>query len=381
MLSGNNMNHTSKITVSIWLVFGLAMIIFADHHRTVSIEYWQAAHHWLAQQPLYNHSGRGFIYLPQSALLYTPLALLPLAWSEAIWRILSVTVFVWGLFRLTPLFTPEIPQKRQAVLLLIVSLPLLLLGFDSVRNGQMHLLMTGLLMSATAYISQKQWLKATFLITLGFFLKPTAVVFLLLVMGVFPVETGLYFLLWGLIFMLAPFLTQSWHYVAGQYSACITMLETVARTGGPQDWAQFFNLPAQFGWQMAPYTQTVVRVIAAGICLLAALGIKYRRNLGETALWLLMLSMVYLMLFNPRTENNDYIMLAPVIGFGLFHSLVNRKFYCLGYLALLIAGLLSSYYLSNLFPHHRNWGAPLMAVLLLIYLAKRDMIGFYRVSL
>lgn len=360
------------LTWGIWLLFTLGIIFFANHHRTVSINYWLAAQHWLAQQPLYQNNGKGFIYLPQSAILYLPLAKLPFALSEAIWRILSLSVFAWGLFRFTPLLT----VSAKAQVFLGLTLLAILLCFDSARNGQMHLLTTGLLMLATVAISQTRWRKATFLIVLAFFLKPTAIVFLLLTAGIFFAETGIYFIGWGLLFMLLPFFTQAWHYVISQYLACITMLQIAAQVGSAQDWAQFFNLIAQTGWEMPYFLQTIVRMTVAYLFLLLGYFIKKRCSLPETAVWLLMLAMEYLMLFNPRTENNDYMMLTPVLAYCLVNSMNLKKIYHLGFLLVITLGLIGSYYVSNLFPGHHNWSAPLMGVLLLGYLLRYDILAF-----
>ena len=80
-----------------------------------------------------------------------------------------------------------------------------------------------------------------------FFLKPTAVVFLLLIAVVYFKETWKYFSVWIMLFMLTPFATQSADYVVSQYVACLEMLKIASTLGHPQDWAQFFNLIAQMG--------------------------------------------------------------------------------------------------------------------------------------
>lgn len=366
------MPGAEKLAWALWLIFTLIMIIFANHHRTVSINYWQAGNQWLAAHPLYKDNGRGFLYLPQSAVLYAPLTIMSFVWSEAIWRLISIGFFALGLFRLTPLLVGR-DEKRLPVFFLLLTVLALPLCFDCVRNGQMHLLITGLMMLATSFISQKQWSKATFLITLAFFLKPTALVFLLLILGVFTAETWAYFLLWGFFFMLLPFLTQSWSYVISQFSACLTMLKVAAVTGSLQDWAQIFNLVSQTGWEIPYSLQTIVRMIVAFIFLVVGYLIKKRQSLSSTAVWMLMLSMIYLLLFNPRTENNDYMMLIPVLGYCFINSIMNKKFYRLAFLTLVTTGIICSYYISNIFFDHRNWAAPLMGVLIFIYLGATSM--------
>src|SRR5437588_593427 len=111
--------NLNKIAWGLWLTFSLCTVLFADHQRTVSFRYWITANHWLAEQPLYQNNGRGFIYLPQSAVLYTALAKLPFALSEAVWRLLSLSLFSWGLYRFTALLTDQQPHKLPGFFLLL----------------------------------------------------------------------------------------------------------------------------------------------------------------------------------------------------------------------------------------------------------------------
>jgi alpha-1,2-mannosyltransferase len=358
------------ITLLIWGIFTLSIVIFANHHRTASFTLWDAAQRWMAQLPLYLGTGKGFIYLPHTAILYTPFILPSFAWSEALWRLLSMAVFTWGFFELMtiiPVYN-TMSRQRQNILLLILTPLILLLCLDCIRNGQIHLLMTGLLMWATVNISRRQWLMATFLITLSFFLKPTAIVLLLLTAGVFPLETLLYFLMWITIFLLLPFLTQSWHYAASQYASWAHSLTIISSLGKTHEWPQFFNLFDQVGLDFSQKTQHLIRIVVALIVLGTGRWIKKHQNLNETSLWILMLSMIYLMLFNPRNENNDYMMLAPIILYGVIQTVANNKFYQLSFLIIVSVGLIARYYISKLFAGHHNWGAPLMTMLLLAYL-------------
>ena len=159
-------NH---VAFAIWIIFSAAILIFVAQHRTVSINYWMAARHWLTQSPLY-HNGVGFIYLPQSAIIYSLLTFFPFVLSEKIWRMISVAIFIWGFFRYLDLCAELLnAQKYAKSLFLWLSILAIPLCFDSIRNGQMHLMMTGLMMLATSAIHQKKWLLATFLISLSFF--------------------------------------------------------------------------------------------------------------------------------------------------------------------------------------------------------------------
>ena len=54
---------------------------------------------WVAGKNMYNGTGRGFIYLPQAAILYVPFAMLPVPLGGLLWRAISLSVFaVWAYF-------------------------------------------------------------------------------------------------------------------------------------------------------------------------------------------------------------------------------------------------------------------------------------------
>jgi alpha-1,2-mannosyltransferase len=362
------MNRTFKITILLWLLYAIIMIFFVGHHRTVSINYWLAANQWIAERPLYSNNGIGYIYLPQSAILYALLTPLSFDRSEELWRILSLSVFIWGLLRISELISALTAHKLKTSFL-VLSLIAFPLCFDSVRNGQAHLMVTGLMMLATYSISKERWQQAAFLTALALFIKPTAIVYLLLVSTVFFSDIGLYLLLWIAGFMFLPFLTASGTYVISQYIDFSHMLVNAANLGHSQDWAQIFNLISQSGWEMPHFFQNLTRLLVALLVLVTAYLIKNKARLANTSLWILMLAMVYLMLFNPRTENNDYMMLTPVLGYCIIECIQNKKIFGLLFLLLLTFSLIDCFYISNLIPGHRNWAAPFMTVILAAWLA------------
>lgn len=350
-----------------WLLFTVAIIIFSDPHRTVSYNYWLAAQHWLTAQPLYSSNGKGFIYLPQSAIFYIPLAKLSFAVSEWFWKSFSLIAFGVGIGLIASQIAVVNRQSSQWIfgLLIVLAIPL---SFDSARNGQMHILMMALMMFTAVALTKKNWTIAGLLLIIAFFLKPTALVFLLLAAGLFFKKLWHGLLMFALLFLSLPFLTQSNEYVIQQYQAAMFMLSSSANLGTlhPQDWAQLFNLFSQFGWNIPMLWQNLIRLLAALIFLGWALRIKKSYDLPQTVLWWLSLSVIYLVLFNPRTENNDYVMLTPAIGFLISKAIEQRQKIILGILYLIPLGIIFSFYLSFLFPGHRNWAAPLMGMIFLV---------------
>src|SRR5687768_10391283 len=74
-----------------WLLWGvlflvIAVLIVRGDKRTVVNHYRAAAHAWMAGEPLYNDTGHGFLYLPSSAVLFVPFAMLPDVLGDIAWR-------------------------------------------------------------------------------------------------------------------------------------------------------------------------------------------------------------------------------------------------------------------------------------------------------
>jgi hypothetical protein len=167
------------------------------------------------------------------------------------------------------------------------------------------------------------------------------------------------------ILFAAPYLVQYPGYVTEQYRSSIGMLDKAATMGQTGDWPHLFSLASLVGVEIGAPWQTVLRAAAA----LATLGLSWRvrrcssssdncrdvarRELkvencklkiensapetdsafpcdhASTArseipdpkfeiniqqlLTLYALATVYLLLFNPRTENNSYLLLSPVM--------------------------------------------------------------------
>src|ERR1051325_7958766 len=108
--------------VVLWIgVFlGVAAYSYSSVHKaeatgdsikhTVSTVYWTAAKQWWGQQDMYGskeptQEGRhGFLYFPQAAVLFSPLAYLPVLGAEVLWRLLNLSMAAWALWRMCKVF-------------------------------------------------------------------------------------------------------------------------------------------------------------------------------------------------------------------------------------------------------------------------------------
>jgi hypothetical protein len=342
------------------LIVILATGILAGVNRSVTYQYVWAAEHWLYGDDLYEPGGRGFLYLPQAAILYIPFAVLPRVPSEIAWRILSVGVFAAGVFRLCRL-AESTSGARLFPLVTCVTIPL---AWSAARNGQATLIMAGLMMLAVHETAERRWSRGAAMLCLGVAFKPLTMVLALLVAANYrPIAGRLAFGI-GLLLVL-PYLTQDYDYVTAQYVACLDKLHTAAQAGIKRPWAQLFGMLETAGIVVPESAQTAVRIAGAGLTLFAAWLAQRRLPAPRVAVYLFSLSACYVLLFNPRTENNTYALVAPAIGvFCAEAFLAERNRLAGGILGLFAAGIVGSYEVGTRLTPQANhvWLAPLMCV-------------------
>ena len=350
-----------------WIIWGLlltivSIIIVCGNTKTVTPAYRQGATSWLQGTDLYLYEGEGFIYFPQAAVAFVPFALLPLEVSEILWRCLIIGIFTAGLWRLGGLARRE-GGHELFPLMTLVCVPMV---WSSLRNGQSTIPMTGLMMLATVDLADSRWWRATLWLSLGLIFKPLIIVFVLLTLALHP-PMRWRLLLGAIGVFLLPFLLQRTGYVWAQYAACLEMFSQANSIGNEKYYAQIFGMLRVAGIEIPSAWQNGARALAAvatlGVCYLA----KRRHSVVHAHLLLYALAAIYLMLFNPRTENNTYSHLAPA--FAVFGSQAllagQRRGLAIYYLCCALA-VLGSWEIGRLFV------PPLQAV----FLAPLGCLGF-----
>jgi hypothetical protein len=350
--------HAWWLWLALFLFIGMGICL--GDVRSVATHYSQAARDWGDGQPLYNGWGVGFIYFPQAAILHLPFGQLPRVPDEILWRALTIGVYALGLRRLCALSEQD-HHVRLFPLATCVSIPL---AFAAARNGQATLLMAGLLMLAEDDLVNRRWSRSAALLSLAIAIKPLALPLVLVLAAlhrplVWRVALGL------LTAAVVPYLTQDWRYVTDQYVECAAAMRIAASVGITTPWAHLFGLLEIAGLAIPVAVQTPLRA-AAGAAVLA-LTWRAQRRLPDhrSAIFLYSVTTTYLLLFNPRSENNTYAFLAPAIGIYCGEAFLVRRNWRRGTLYLLIAsGVLGSYELGKLIAPQAPpvWPAPLMAV-------------------
>ncbi|MBX9656198.1 DUF2029 domain-containing protein [bacterium] len=318
-------------------------VLLSKKHRSVITNYNLGAERWIEGAPLYDGTGEGFIYLPQSAILYTPWALLSETWREITFRWTGVAVYMIGLYAMCQLLFPN----HSLVAFGRASLCAVPMSYCAMRNGQATMLFTGVFLLSTTMLGRQQWAKSAALMILGFAVKPFMIVPILLSAAT-QSRMRLKLLFGMLVFALIPFLAQRWDYVMSQYPAAFAMLRDVDRLGhNTQLWCQVFGLLHQLGLGLGEQGQRMVQLVAA----IGTLGLCFwctRLPRARQAFYLFSLTATYLMLFNARNEMNTYALLGPAVGFVAVQAYLERNNVLWWQMAAVAIGATANYELGKL---------------------------------
>lgn len=305
-----------------WVLWVLAVMIvmmvvaFDPDDRTVTPNYRDAAVAWFHGEAMYQGLDdiHGFLYLPQAALIYAPVVPLAKSLGEPLGRALMTWFFVFGLFQLCRLEDREGGDGRM---FLIVTLACLPLAVGNIRNGQYNLLMGGAWMLAAATLGRGQWWRCALWLTLGVAIKPIGIVMLLLVGVVWwrSMAWRLAVCLAGML--LLPFVLQRPGYVAEQYGLFFRKLQTAGSPTIPE-WYDINGIIRNgLGITLPAKVLTGIRGVAAVATLGVVWLVSWRFDLRWAGVWTLIAAVMYLMLFNPRTEGPTFLMLMPVLGLAI----------------------------------------------------------------
>ena len=311
----------NRAAALLWLLTVLvAAIGGVAGHRTVTDVYHGAVEHWLSGQDLY---GGGFQYPPTFVLLFAPFHALPHAFGEYLWRGLSALLLAIGCWRLLGLQVTTPARRRR--LFLWLSLPVLLTAFDAFRNGQANVLFGALTVLGACALAGRSGAaprlnQAALLLTLACLIKPFGIVTMLLAVLAWPALAWRFAAL-ILLGLALPYLTAPADYVDQQYRLMASHLAAMshnpeARFADFNDLLRVLHLAVPPGWCLLLRAGAGLAFawIWAWAWLRARAGAASPSPTpagASPALTLYALSAAYLMLFNPMTEQNSYVIAAP----------------------------------------------------------------------
>jgi alpha-1,2-mannosyltransferase len=358
--------HDRLIGCVLWLTLIAAIIVIeaAGNLKSVTPAYTSGARNWLNGEDLYDGTGGGFIYLPLSALLYTPMVFAgegPTA--EIIWRVATIGSFAAALFFCSRMIESQIQIPCFATM----SGMGCILSFPAARNGQATLPMVALLVMAISTSVQEKYLRAGIASTLAILIKPLA----LPVIAVLAIIRPRLIPLVGLgclAVVLLPFLLAETLWVHRQNAGFIEVLQISREMQGSEAWATFFGLFNLLGSPVPRTTRLIVQAIAAFAVVIGCRTALKRLAPGIATLHIYTLTFTLLLLFSPRTENNTYACIVPSLVMVMACSACSTSNKWLpvaaGWLGL--CGLIGSYEIGRLLlPETRGvWLAPLTTILL-----------------
>ena len=349
------------------LIVGIIVAVQPDK-RTVTPEYRQASEKWWAgKESPYNMSQVGYLYLPQAAILYTPYQMLPKCIGEPLWRWTGLALLAAGLWRVAALIRPG----QQSRLFLGATLLVIPAALSSARNGQVNLPLAGLMLLSILALAGARWNMATLWLLLAVMLKPIALAPALLAAACYvPLRLRL---AGGLLLCLgAAYLHPDAAYVTGEYRH---FWEKFMLAGQPanQDFSDLFGMLWHWGIHPAPVVISGLRALAAGIALLLSLRVMqlFRRQSGLQALGVMLLASIYLMLFNPRTEENSYVMLAGFVALLAARDVLAGAPRSALLLSLFCLALAVENYGHPIFPLTKIWFKPCITALFFVILVGR----------
>ncbi len=308
---------------------GVCVMVAVDPvKRSVTPVFHLAAERWWAGGELYADV-RGYHYLPQFALLFAPFHALPVPVGDILWRAISVALVLWGIASLVGLVLPADTGRGFFYACLLALAPCL----GAVRNGQTNLAFGGLCLLLACFLAESSWKSAAVCLVALVVVKPLGLVLILLAPWVYrplirPLAIGL------AVLVALPFAFARPEYALAQYRAAG---EHLAGWSGTVEhrFADLTALLRTAGLAPNGVAALLLRVVAAiatlGLWLVAAA----RTREPWKAATLVLLSTIYLMLFNPMTEKNSYAIVAPIFAVSAVACLADERTRRFGWLLVL----------------------------------------------
>jgi len=303
----------AKAGVAVWigLLLALTIVTFAAPDRQSVLGYYRlgSAGFW-AGTPIYTPATSfGFMYLPTFAVAFTPFELFGERPGEALWRLVSAGLLTWSLWRCARRTAPPGRAFEAFGLALLVAA---MGSAAALQNGQSTTLLTAASLLAFEAAWERRPLEAAAWATLALIAKPLAIVAWLLVGATRPRTIPWLILLTGLAIAL-PYAVRPAPYVNSLYSDFGALMMNISpETNAP--WNDFRAPFGVVGLRIAPAAAYAIRALAALATLATVWGLSRAADPYRAVIAAAALACAYMLLFNPRTELNSYVMMAASFG-------------------------------------------------------------------
>lgn len=308
MRTSVNHNHWVRICLGSWVVYGLvlgALVLLQPYSHSLTPFYAEAAFNFWSAHVEELNALHGFYYLPVARLLFTPFAFAGIAVGGLLWWMVGYGLITLSAWQWARLLVPG-ERSRAFAMILVVTLPA---SAAVLRNGQFDAPTWALMALGAAAVGGGQWWRAAAALGFALAIKPNAIVAIMLI-GVIWLPVGLRLMPFIAVLLAIPYINPNWTYVNELYVSWIH--QTVDALPQPGRWNNLANALAYFGIDIPYQTMTFVWLVAAVATLVFGLATARQLPRIHAAFVVLMLTAVYLLLFNPRTEGSSYVGLALV---------------------------------------------------------------------
>lgn len=309
------MHPTQRLAIFFWVsVVGviLGRVAFSAHMPpSVVPVYFSAAYRWLAGEDLYEFKQPWDVYRypPCFAPSFVPFTSIPIRLGELLWRTLSIAIMITGLRNWALCGWRMTPGQRGALFLL--TLPLCL---NSLGNGQVNILLLGLLLHGASAAIRLKGALSGFCVALATAIKVYPIALGLLFACVLPkrIIPWLALSIGGLLAF--PFLLAPAGYVAGQYVRFAESVgaDTRREADHPYPPRDLYLVMRNYMFEPSERMYTIiVLAVAAGMAMTVGITALRKKDPRVALILAFDLGCVWMTVFGPATEPSTYALLAP----------------------------------------------------------------------
>jgi hypothetical protein len=341
----------TSFTVATWIGLAIFMAMFAYYHKDSGVTgtYWKASLNWIKGLQMYdmNSNCGAFGSFPQGAILHIPLAVLPNTLAKILWRIFNVSIMAYFCYLFTRLYR-NVPKGYVFFLVSLITIPL---AYDSLRNGQLNILITVFTIAIFYLMCEKKYKAAIIVCYIGLAFKPYMLIPLLVITGIYPRKTMLTTVLGGISFVLFPFLFQTPDYVVGQYKSCLELFRIQNQRGLEIGYTDFWGILRSMNLKINYAKVNVIFSAFSGLTVYAyCIYLKKKQNqyvrkcnsmpasdnnmhainynlktIQMIYVLIIALPTAYSLLFGTRIEFCTYVLAAPFIAYFIILALQHKK--------------------------------------------------------
>lgn len=303
-----------RFALVLWAVYAVVIagvVGFDDGIHSVMKIYREATANWWNGEAVYDPRPRnGYFYLPHVAIVLTPYTWLPVKVGEILWRWTLIAVLAYSVWQLARAFG----HGRPRWIFLVVTAVTIAASLSAVSYGQTNALLAAFFVLAAVALGRAAWNSAAFWLVLSLAAKPIGMVGCLLAGASYPRRLVLPLAAGTVLLVGLSFLHPKENYVREQYALFAETMQVAQNTKKKHRFCDLEGIVYPLGITLPDKAMDAVRVLAALVTLLLALRAVRSYHAVRGAFVCLLLATLYLMLFNPRTETNSYVMLAPFVG-------------------------------------------------------------------